>query len=42
MMETPNPRPSEPLIEEPQPADPHVPELPPLRDPDPQQERTRR
>jgi hypothetical protein len=42
---TENPKPTEPdadpLIEDPQQTPPHVPELPPLRDPDPQKERTR-
>lgn len=40
------PKPTEPdanpLIEDPQQTPPHVPELPPVRDPDPQKERTRR
>jgi hypothetical protein len=42
MTETPNPTPpgSTPLIEDPQQTPPHVPELPPLRDPEPQQEQT--
>lgn len=31
----------EPLIEDPQQTPPHVPELPPMRDPEPQKERTR-
>jgi hypothetical protein len=41
--ETPEPIPpkSDPLIEEPQRTPPHVPELPPLHDPEPQRERTR-
>jgi hypothetical protein len=42
---TENPKPTEPdsnpLIEDPQQTPPHVPELPPLRDPEPQKERTR-
>jgi hypothetical protein len=45
MTETPNnpSRPDrEPLIEDPQQTPPHVPELPPMRDPEPQKERTRR
>ncbi|HZF29124.1 MAG TPA: hypothetical protein VE907_08415 [Gammaproteobacteria bacterium] len=43
MTETPKPIPpkSDPLIEEPQRTPPHVPELPPLHDPEPQRERTR-
>ncbi|HEX5048649.1 MAG TPA: hypothetical protein VFX89_16175 [Gammaproteobacteria bacterium] len=40
-----NPKPTEPdrnpLIEDPQQTPPHVPELPPMRDPEPQKERTR-
>jgi len=42
MNETPNPNPttpSNPLIEEPQQTPAHVPELPPLRDPDPENTR---
>jgi hypothetical protein len=44
--ETPNPQQNpqnpDPLIEDPQQTPPHVPELPPMRDPEPQKERTRR
>jgi hypothetical protein len=39
--ETPKPTPgSDPVIEEPQQTPPHVPHLPPMRDPEPQQEQT--
>jgi hypothetical protein len=44
--ETPNPQQNpqnpDPLIEDPQQTPPHVPELPPMHDPEPQKERTRR
>ncbi|HET8699001.1 MAG TPA: hypothetical protein VFO94_20510 [Gammaproteobacteria bacterium] len=46
MNETPNPQQNpqnpDPLIEDPQQTPPHVPELPPMHDPEPQKERTGR